>query len=281
GGKPSVPSRWGRPARPSSAGAPGSPFLRPALDSAKEARAPARGLLLPLRLAVRSSVGGPGAACDSSSTRKMQSPRSLEPLSGPRILAGVSQRHRGLGAIPCVRQGCLARTRNPGPSAGSRWSQAEASRGPRSAPRFAGRHVPNYPPFWPFLSAHNKCVHYRTHHLPSQIPRADGQADSRPRGHTGRPVPAPPACLLGTPECAPPGCAQRVWMDMRVCQCMVTEQARALVCMRVCQTSVLQESALVQAHAHTRGGHVCCECLETERAEMRLFGGAQRKGCYT
>lgn len=46
--------------------------------------------------------------------------------------------------------------------------------------------------------------------------------------------------------------------------------------MLVCQTSVLQESARVQAHEHTYGGHACCEYLE-----IRLFEDVQRKGCYT
>lgn len=59
-----------------------------------------------------------------------------------------------------------------------------------------------------------------------------------------------------------------------MCQWVGTEQARVLVYMRVCQTSVLQESACVQAHAHTHGEF--CECLK-----MRLFEDAQRKGCCT
>nr|XP_008542470.1 PREDICTED: uncharacterized protein LOC103567563 isoform X1 [Equus przewalskii] len=109
-------------------------------------------------------------------------------------------------------------------------------------------------------------------------PRADGQADSRPRGAYRAPS-ARAACLPGAPECKPPGCARCVWMDMRACPWMVTEQAKVLVHMRVCHTSVLQGSALVQAHEHTRAGRVCCECLEM--AEMRLFEGAQRKGCCT
>lgn len=32
-----------------------------------------------------------------------------------------------------------------------------------------------------------------------------------------------------------------LWLGMWVCQWMGTEQARVLMCMRVCQTSVLQE----------------------------------------
>ncbi|XP_059017885.1 uncharacterized protein LOC131824294 [Mustela lutreola] len=114
------------------------------------------------------------------------------------------------------------------------------------------------------------------HHLPPQIRALMGRQIAVRGGHAGRPVPAPPACLPGGTRLCVPGCARRVWMDIRLCQWMGTEQERVLVCMRGCQRSVLQESADVQAHMHMRGGR-----LSLELAPLSLFEGAQRKGCCT
>lgn len=75
--------------------------------------------------------------------------------------------------------------------------------------------------------------------------RADGQADSSPRG--ARQAPSGGAARLrggdggsGRPDCAPPLCPP-LWLGMWVCQWMGTDQARELMCVRVCQASVLQE----------------------------------------
>ncbi|KAF5913895.1 hypothetical protein HPG69_005114, partial [Diceros bicornis minor] len=281
---PRSPRLGGRPARPSSAGAPPSPSPKSALGSAKEARAPAGGLLLPLRLAVRSSVRGPGAvaakprACFGSPEPSGSFSKTPRPGNNPPRPARLPRLNSNSGTQrgkPPERSGSFPRLRDPrlGWLGGSRFEPLRK----QVIRLFPPKTRSKLPPLSePFHSAHNKCARHRMHHLPPQICALMGRQIAVRVGHIGRPVPALPACLYGAPECAPPGCARRVWMDMRVCQWMVTEQARVLVCMQVCQKSVLQESALVQAHAHTRGRRVHCECLET--TEMRLVEGAQRKG---
>nr|XP_033719635.1 serine/arginine repetitive matrix protein 3-like [Tursiops truncatus] len=80
---PRSPRLGGHQARPGSAGAPPSPSPRPALGSAKGARARAGGLLLPLRPAVRSSVRGPGAGKGAGTV--VQSPIPLGTHASPAL----------------------------------------------------------------------------------------------------------------------------------------------------------------------------------------------------
>lgn len=56
----------------------------------------------------------------------------------------------------------------------------------------------------PFQSAHNKCARHRMHHLPPQIRALMGRQIAVRGGHTGRPVPEPPASR-GHPSVSPPG----------------------------------------------------------------------------
>ncbi|XP_032698742.1 uncharacterized protein LOC116858202 [Lontra canadensis] len=144
------------------------------------------------------------------------------------------------GTIPGVRQGCPVNLnpwtqsrRQPAvcrPRGRERRSRAEAFReaGIRALARrdVAAAGPPENRLSEPFQSAHNKCARHRMHHLPPQIRALMGRQIAVRGGHAGRPVPAPPACLPGGTRLCAPGCARRVWMDIRLCQWMGTEQER-------------------------------------------------------
>lgn len=87
----------------------------------------------------------------------------------------------------------------------------------------------------PFQSAHKKCARHRMHHLPPQIRALMGRQIAVRGGHTRRPVPTLPDCLLGHLSVRPPQVPGAFGWTYGCAKWMGTEQARVLVCLYVKQ----------------------------------------------